>query len=469
MSAPIVALVRKDVRALLPLWSAAAVTVAADPLLRGTSVQSLLPLGPFAYILGSLTLGAHVVGHEYSHRTLGSLFAQPCRRSSILLVKAGVLLTMLLALSILAWPTSFAAGAGLQRELPRVPTVPLAIAGALLVAPWITMRLRSQIAGVVFTASIPGVAYLVALVAGIMIHGVGAAESFATAVWIPTVSGLAAAGGFLSVRAFLRLQDADGGQHDLELPRWATVTDRNPVRPALWMLTKKELRLQQLTFAMPVVFGFISAALVAAARLNPEFGREFPIRGVGLLYFALLPLVIGALASAQERQFGTWQSQAMLPVPFAQQWAVKAGVVLLLAFALGGVPLFVLVPSNVPRDTLLSIAVVIPLLAAWSLYLSSWAPNGIVALAVVLPATAAALVAARGIDGVVESLGAGHTFAPFASLPLPPVAAVLTASLVLCAGSNHRRIDRTIARLAVQGASLLVIFAAADLLVTALA
>ena len=33
--------------------------------------------------------------------------------------------------------------------------------------------------------------------------------------------------------------------------------------------------------------------------------------------------VVGSLASAQERQFGTLDSQAMLPVSSAQQWAVK--------------------------------------------------------------------------------------------------------------------------------------------------
>src|SRR5260221_14604208 len=114
------------------------------------------------------------------------------------------------------------------------------------------------------------------------------------------------------------------------------------------MLAKKELRLQQMTFAMVALYALIWTALTIASRLNPEFGREFPIRGVGLLYFALLPLLMGSLASAQERQFGMLQSQAMLPVPRAQQWAVKASVVLVLALLLGVVlPRFIFPPTPV--------------------------------------------------------------------------------------------------------------------------
>jgi hypothetical protein len=235
------------------------------------------------------------------------------------------------------------------------------------------------------------------------------------------------------------------------------------------MLVKKELRLQQMTFAMPLLFAGIWAALTLASRLNPDFGKDFPFRAVALLYFALLPLLIGSLASAQERQFGTLESQAMLPVPFAQQWAIKAGVVLTLAVALGVLlPWFVFAPPQISRDGFWPLAVGILLLTAWSLYLSSWSPSGIIALALVLPATTAAIVAARWIDSFIESFWPGHTLAPqpvdvvtFAALAAP-----LAVALVLFAGRNHRTRERGVKPLVTQAVWLLLIFTAADALLT---
>src|SRR5437764_5906865 len=112
---------------------------------------------------------------------------------------------------------------------------------------------------------------------------------------------------------------------------------------------------------------------------------------------------MGSLASAQERQFGMLQSQAMLPVPRAQQWAVKAGVVLVLALVLGVVlPWFVFAPPQLSRASFWPLAASIVLLTTWSLYISSWCGSGIIALALLLPASAAAMALARWIDWTVR-------------------------------------------------------------------
>ena len=103
---------------------------------------------------------------------------------------------------------------------------------------------------------------------------------------------------------------------------------------------------------MVAVYTLIWTGLTVAGRLNVDFAREFPMRAVGMLYFALLPLLMGSLSSAQERHFGMLQSQAMLPVPRAQQWAVKASVVLVLALVLGVVlPWFVFAPPQISRTS----------------------------------------------------------------------------------------------------------------------
>jgi hypothetical protein len=57
---------------------------------------------------------------------------------------------------------------------------------------------------------------------------------------------------------------------------------------------------------------------------------EFPLAGVGILYGALLAVLIGSLASAEERQSGTLEWQLLLPMATWKQWAVKVGTTLVL-------------------------------------------------------------------------------------------------------------------------------------------
>jgi hypothetical protein len=477
--APLTALASKEVRALLPVCVAAAFTIGADPLLRGTGMHSLFPLGMFAYIVGPLALGAHVIGHEFTNRTLASLLVQPCRRSSILLTKASVLAVMLVALGLIARVVVFQSLGRAFENFPRYPTLYLPLIGGFCVAPYLTMRLRSQVGGVVFTACLPGTTYLLALLGGVIIYGTGtaAAEALALSVWTPAMEIFAAAGAVLSARSFMRLQDTEGGREELRLPRWFTVTDASPIRPALWMLAKKELRLQQMTFAMVALYALIWSALTIAGRLNPEFEREFPIRGVGLLYFALLPLLMGSLASAQERQFGMLQSQAMLPVPRAQQWAVKAGVVLVLALVLGVIlPWFVFAPPQLSRASFWPLVASIALLTTWSLYISSWCGSGIIALALLLPATAAAMLLARGIDWlVIVLLSPRHAVAVYAALTPSAVSTLwviaatpLAVPLLLFAARNHWTSERQPKTLAVQVAGLAVWLLLTDVVATLL-
>lgn len=466
MSGPLTALASKEFRALLPVWAAAAFTIGADPLFRGTGMHSLFPLGMFAYIVGSLALGAHVIGHEFTNRTLASLLVQPCRRSSILLTKASVLAVMLVALGFIARVVVFQSLARAFGNLPRYPTLYLPLIGGFCVAPYMTMRLRSQVAGVVFTACLPGTTYVLALLGGVIIYGTGtaAAEALALSVWTPAMGISAAGGAVLSARSFMRLQDTEGAREEVRLPRWFTVTDASPIRPPLWMLAKKELRLQQMTFAMVAFYALIWTSLTIAGRLNPEFGREFPIQGVGLLYFALLPLLMGSLASAQERQFGMLQSQAMLPVPRAQQWAVKAGVVLVLSLVLGVIlPWFVFAPPQLSRASFWPLLASIALLTTWSLYISSWCRSGIIALALLLPASAAAMLLARSIDWLVIALlsprravaAYGALTQPSAVFTLWVIAATPLAVLLLSfAARNHWTSERKPKAIAVQVAGL---------------
>src|SRR5256885_16891346 len=167
MNGPLTALASKEFRALLPVWAAAAFTIGADTWLRGTGMHSLFPLGTFAYIVGSLALGAHVIGHELTNRTLASLLVQPCRRSSMLLIKASVLAVMLVALGFIARVVLFQSLAHTFGNFPRYPTLYLPLIGGFCVAPYLTLRVRGEVAGVGVPAALPGMAYLPAVPCGV--------------------------------------------------------------------------------------------------------------------------------------------------------------------------------------------------------------------------------------------------------------------------------------------------------------
>src|SRR5206468_3689257 len=86
-------LVAKEIRALLPIWIASAIAIAAA-VMSGPRHN----LGLMAYGFGSVTLGAQSIGHEYTNRTLTLLLSQPCSRRRLLLLKLAVLSVMLLTL-----------------------------------------------------------------------------------------------------------------------------------------------------------------------------------------------------------------------------------------------------------------------------------------------------------------------------------------------------------------------------------
>ena len=63
---------------------------------------------------GAAALGALSIGHEYSHRTLTLLLAQPARRERLFLAKFGVLLAMLLTLVTVAAVVLFSSSGSLR-------------------------------------------------------------------------------------------------------------------------------------------------------------------------------------------------------------------------------------------------------------------------------------------------------------------------------------------------------------------
>ncbi|MGH7552272.1 MAG: ABC transporter permease subunit, partial [Longimicrobiales bacterium] len=319
----------KEVRALLPAWAACMFAMGVSAVINDSR---LMVLGCLAYGLGSIALGAQAIGHEYSGRTLGVLLAQPSDRRRILLLKFAVLASMLATLTLLAWAVFVR-----QEEIVRpniwaaASTVLLAAPLGLFVAPFLTMLCRGPLAGMVFTVAAPGLLLIAGDLIGLQRYGVGGGalidEFKVRVLWWGTLAS-SAIGAFASWRMFMRLEAIDGRGADLALPDWlrlgghaeetqpaTAVRTRHPA----WLLVKKELHLQQMTFAVAGLY-ILSWTGVSLLRASvPDF-PEIPLASLSVLYCVLLAGLVGSLASAEERQLGTIEWQMLLPMPAWQQW-----------------------------------------------------------------------------------------------------------------------------------------------------
>jgi hypothetical protein len=465
----------KEVRALsLPLLTSVAAMAAAVVGPRG-----FWSIGYLGYFLGAVALGALVIGHEYSHRTLAALLSHPVRRERLFVVKAAVLSAMLLALSVIGGVTLFGFGAAVSG--PRadrgegVELVVLPILSGLFFAPWLTMACRSPIAGAVFATVPPGLLMLAGRLLGGVIYGFGArqVDAFQMSFFWWTLPIACAAAAVITWRMFMRLEAIDGPGPDVRLPMWlrprgaesavpAVLTKRHPA----WQLARKELRLQTMPLAIAVFWTFGWLATITLTSVYPELPDIF--RVLTVFYSGSIALLIGALASAEERHFGTLEWQTLFPMSSRAQWAIKVGMAMGLALVLGvGLP--ALLVHFTPTGYKIGfhanvffkpqIVFSITLLTIVGLYVSSLNTSGLRALLMSLPAI---LGAALFFRFVVTSLGGSlpDVLARLVGLPLPldspafrldmrivnGLAPALTMALLILALrfalANHRSTDR---------------------------
>jgi ABC-type transport system involved in multi-copper enzyme maturation permease subunit len=441
--------VYKEFRALLPTWVACAVVMGLGivPSLHSVNAVTVQLL---AYIFGTIALGAQSIGHEYDYRTLGLQLSQPIERRRLLLTKVSVLMPMLVTLAVVMWWMLLAQPLpSTSAQLTAVVVPPLA---ALLLAPCVTMMSRSQLAGTVLTLALLGTVWLVV--------GVWAIPG------IPVIIVLYTAGGLLGWRMFMTLEAIDGAGTALNVQgrqRQSRVRDGRPVA----QLVKKELHIQQLTFVMVGIY-LVAWAVLANARHQALELRDFPLSHLTMFYAALLCLLIGSLASAEERQLGTLEWQTLLPVPRWRQWSIKVGVTMVLTLLLGvGVPLLLMRISPSLDDK--SLTAEIPGLALGlivavtvSLYVSSVSTSGVRALVVAMPAALCLIafvkVIASVVLQVVPSLGPAGLylfrtpmwFYQYFSVIALAVVGMLLFVVLRFAGINHSLADRSVRRVGQQ-------------------
>ena len=407
-------MIAKELRALAPTWLAIAAVMVAAPY----GPMGMRGLGAPAFFLGAIALGAQGVGHEFSHRTWAMLLTQPVPRQRMLLVKLGVLAALLIGLAALA---AFTLALGRNEAPSKASLIVLAAALAFFVAPWLTMAARSPLAGTVFPTAIAGIMFATGNWLGVRLYGyTREVDAFRGAFMWWTMSGLCATGALMTWWTFLRLQITDGSSADLTMRRRAVPAGSAAAafrkRSPVWMLLTKELHLQQLALVVAGVYA-VGYVLIVLTLASPSSDLGDSLGVMAVFYGGVLALLVGALASAEERQIGTHEWQQLMPMPAWQQWAIKVGTALALALVLGiGLPLLLL--SVLPPDQTawprlgwpMRRAVTVILFAmvtTGALYVSSVTRSGLWALTLSFPAMIGAAMFFAWISGPIERAVSG--------------------------------------------------------------
>ena len=463
-SRAILAALKKELRVLAAPWLAVVVAVAlASGAHKLGSSAAFDTLVIQVMIAGAICLGAWSVGHDYSNGTLSLLLSQPVPRRSVWATKLLVLAVLL------AVPAAI-----VVQQLPgEYFFVSLGTTTGLTLAAWLTMASGSARGGMVFTTAV----LVFWLIAGMWAGETVAArypETWPDSQWLARAvvewgyAGIVVVAGVLGWRAFGRLQAMDERSDAVSLARlWPVVAaDRRAGGPrrrgAFLTLVDKELALQQPVLIVSALY--VTASLVDLLVSGVAFHQRL-MYGLTSIHAGIVPLLSGALASAEERRLGTIEWQVQLPVSSAQQWFLKVSVTIALSLVLVlGAPYAIsLVDSSgfagrdiqdfvSPMFGLLVVA-----LATTGLFISSLSRNGLHALLVSVPASLFVLIA--GAD-----LGRRHFRAAaftdydrlFVGVILLAAIAGYVALALRFAGVNHRSAARPLRRVVEQVVALLV-------------
>ena len=394
MSASLAIQVRKEARALLPWWLCVAVTtVLTGMLARRTGGfpdfrydQEIWVV--MLYALGILAVAAVSIGHELTHGTLSALLVQPVSRLKMLTTKLGVLIPALIALGLVGNAVLF------NRYVP-VSGKPLLIWGPVITAiglvPLLTVLTRKPLGGVVFALVVPGVILMVS--ERLFSLGEG------TPVWAITWYGTLAASALGIVALFYRFPrleaagdagartaDAVAAVDASAAAGSAATSTRATPRHWTWLVVKKEVRLQQLTFAVSGLGLLACAAVVGSRQVDPNFLGP-TLETLTGMHACFIMLIAGAFSIAEERHMGTLTPQLLQPQAASRQFTVKVFVTLTVAAALAlGLPLlFMLLGQPINPFKADEFSLVLVMIFAAAVYASSLTTNGLWALLSTFP------------------------------------------------------------------------------------
>lgn len=355
----------KEGMALLPFWVAMAGMMAVPLLL---TCRTPLAFAHAAYVFGCALLGSVVIGQEFQHRTMGALLAQPVSRRRIWWEKMTVLGTALLGL--LLWlvvlgvaemefvrePFAFDPGTQTARleEVRQLQDVflpwteglvgfaylllPLLVGFAT--GPTLTLLARGTIGGVALTFLCP---WALSLPVWFFMPDNEAFKTGQftsgeiTAVFLCLfVAPSAYVGGLflLGCRRFRGWEDAHAQVVELSLPplltkSFTSFTERLTLRSGgvLGRLFRKEARLQLPAFVVAGMLVGLWLLLLALVFARPSVVMEVLMLPAVLLGLGI-PVIVGIVSTAEERNLGLLDWHLTLPVSARLQWFVKVLVAL---------------------------------------------------------------------------------------------------------------------------------------------
>ncbi|MFO1476347.1 MAG: hypothetical protein U1F98_06820 [Verrucomicrobiota bacterium] len=346
------AMVRKEIRLVLPAFVAAVVLVVAAMSFeylrtaRGAAgaLDSWLYVQPLALLVGLGLLGVASFGREFSSGTLPILLAQPVARNRIWLLKIIVTLIpmsglLLLHYGLLWWLRPAAPG----RVLWLIWTgSTIVIFCTVSGGSWTVLLLRHVAAS--FFLTIGTTIAIGMTVSWICMTWLGSYSL--QMVWIMqgALAVYAVLGLLFSRWLFLRAQDVEWSGGVISIPiRWPRFAPgwrmgRGP-RTAWMHLIAKEVQFHQVSLLIAVVVFVLNIFIVGFRKVNPEWSDSSTFvsvfLGIWIILWFSLPVLLGSMAVAEERRLGTMEGQLCLPIPHPLQFVVKLGVVLVLSIILG--------------------------------------------------------------------------------------------------------------------------------------
>ncbi len=335
------ALVKKEIRLLLPSWIAAMLLAMVQAITRPYDfyVASLL-------FFGLTVMALTTMGREASLNTFSSmLLAQPAERLRIWQTKLSVLSVAFLTVFVV-WLISFGIALlnsswvadSVENPYNLFITICLIAAATFTGGLWTTLLLR-QLAG----------AFWLTLLVPAMFSGFPAvilaqseSEPLFIAVFSVVIGVYSIAGFFFARWLFFRAQDIGWSGGVIAMPEWKSLSARTGLarnRKPVFALVKKELQLQQVS-----LLGAAGLLMLHAGTIVLRVVHHFEVNSAGAILIALFWIlwlvmapVIGSMAVAEERRLGIMDGQLCLPVSRRTQYVIKAIVTSFLGILIGGV------------------------------------------------------------------------------------------------------------------------------------
>jgi hypothetical protein len=478
------ALIRKEIRLIIWPWIAALILATAPGWLCASHVHetwqgnltaindTIIQVSLYAFALGCVVLALTAFGQEFTLRTFTLTLSQPIDRKKIWRTKTVILaiaIGVVAAAAIISlhqliatyWQVPprydpYTYFSNLHRVFnDRARAFPGSALAAILIAVtafsgalWTTLLFRNFFTALSLTILLPSVL----LVCGSRwIFG----EPARYGAYFATIGfGTYSLAGFIFARfLFLGAQDVIWTGENISLSsantkRFALFTSF-PRTNRFSALVRKEFQLQQATF---IVAGLMIVIHVASLALRPLISPD--TRGGALatlvnfvfIIWLTLPVLVGSASIAEERRFGTMETQLTQPVPRSIQLLVKLTITLLLSFVFGcvapflveklagtsGATKFILQPEFRPL-VLTSIT-----LGAIAFFSSTTARSSLDAFCLSIVAIGP-VVAVAGFFSSENPWTGSH---PFYGLISPYICAVIFGpTIIWCVWRNYRRIQ----------------------------